>query len=61
MAQSSLKGLPSGSGRVGSQVVFPQVGIIDGPIVREGIAFGGAGSAGGSVFFKESMPTVQCA
>ena len=40
-------------------MVLAEVGIIDRPIVREGIAFWGAGSARGGVFVEEPAPTVQ--
>ena len=59
MAQGGVEGLSRGGGCVSSQMVFAQVCIIDGPIVREGVAFWRAGAARDGVFFEESLPAIQ--
>ena len=59
MAQGGLKGLSRGGGCLGPQMMFAQVCIIDGPIVRERVAFRRAGAARDGVFFEESAPAIQ--
>ena len=59
--QGEAKCLPRLLRSMRSQVMLAKIGIIHGPVIREGFAFRRPGLAGGGMFVEKSPPAVQCA